>query len=116
MKPESAMHPGFTFTVNDQQCFIGLFSIFNPDHPDVAYAALLQFKNGVWVEVDRHDTYWKDIKGDITPGNMAELAITKFNKTLETIGGGIAMTWNQKLAAIFQLQLAVENNQLVIKK
>jgi len=113
MTPLDAEHGGFEFELNNNSYFIGLFSIENPEHPGILYPALLRKEAAGWVEIDKRQALWNDIQEDVTPGLMATHIIKDFNVTLEA-EVGTPMTWNQKLAAIFRLRLALVNNQLEI--
>lgn len=113
MTPSDAVYEGFSFTIRGNELFIGLFE-YNPvKWPDIVYPALLHKQNGEWVEIDERLPIWSDQQEDFKPEIMMSHILADFNKTIESIGGE-AMTWNQKLAALFLL-LVVEDNQLVLK-
>lgn len=104
----------FNFSIESEDYSIGLYSINNPDFPDIVYPSLRKNVNGTWVEIDKREPLWSDLQEDFTPERMASLIINDFNKTLAEQGGG-SLTWNEKLAEIFQMHLEVVGNQLVIK-
>lgn len=112
--PEDAVYPTYNFTIDTGQYSIGLYDAEDPYYPDIVYPALWSKQDGVWYEIDTYQPLLIDVQEDFTPEYIASSIIKKFNITLAS-HGGTPMSWNQKLAAIFQLRLSVANNQLVIK-
>lgn len=115
MNPSESAFPGYEFTIAGEQYFIGLFYYNVVEFPDIVFPALLAKEGAIWSQIDSRQPMWIDQQESFTPELMASLIVKDFNETLATRGGGEPMTWNQKLASIFQVGLAVQDNQLVIK-
>lgn len=115
LNPEDA-RGGYEFQIGANTFYTGLFTYpADPiSYPDILQPFLL-IKNGSnWDVIDEYDALWTDLQEDITPDRMAVEIIKRFNKTLEQYTTGGAMTWNQKLIAIFQLRLVLVNQQIQI--
>jgi len=117
--PSNAAYPGFQFEVRNATLYIGLFNL-HPEREDETLTPLLleRISGNDWKEVDRYDTLWDDVQTEIYPDpeKAAQSILNNFNKTIETISGGVAMTWNQKLAGIFRLRLELVEELLAIKE
>jgi hypothetical protein len=115
----------FDFTIGTNTFSAGLYDLsfypggypaFDPKvHVDILFGMLL-IKNGAkWDVLSKTDAMWKDIQSDIGPEHLAKSIINTFNKAIEKYTPGGEMTFNQKIGAIFQLRMALVQNQLVIK-
>lgn len=111
----SQAYAGYAFTINGHEFYTGLFSINNPAFPDIYYPSLLHKEGAAWVEVDKRDGMWNDIQEDIDPVTMISLIVNDFNVTIKSISGGTTtLTWNQKLAKLFQQGLVVDSGVLKV--
>lgn len=111
----SQAYAGYAFTINGHEFYTGLFDINNPSFPDIYYASLLHKQAGAWVEVDKRDAMWKDQQEDFDPVFMMDLIVKDFNVTIKSLSGGTpTLTWNQKLAKLFQEGLVVDGGVLKV--
>lgn len=120
LKPTDSPFPGFHFNKDGRSLFIGMFSINNPSFPDIYFVALLADNGSKWVNLDERQPMWADQQEDFTPQLIADLIIRDFNKTLARdindllAGKNIApLTWNEQLALIIHLNMALKNGQVI---
>jgi len=111
---------GYEFQIGANTFYAGLFT-FPADpvtFPDILQPFLL-IKNGSgWDIIDEYDPLWTDVQEDIYPDpeRIAIAIIDRFNLSLEQYTVVGAMTWNQKLIAIFELRLVLVNQQIEIRE
>ena len=114
MKPKDAKYK-FDFTIGANDFSIGLYALNVAPHEEILTPVMLLKNGAAWDEIFRYDTLWNDIQEDIDPETMAGYIVSAANKALEKYSEGGEMTWNQKLGAIFQLRMALVNEQIIIK-
>lgn len=102
------------FNVNNNIIVIGFADKGIEGQSDVIQPLLLKQNDADWNVIKEYDIIWLDLQESLTPDYVATSIVTMFNKELEKLQEGGALTWNQKLIAIFQLRLALVDNQFVI--
>lgn len=111
--PADSKHPKLRFTCHNVELCIALFDVDPVAWPNIVYPSLLKLVGTSWVEIDKREPIWNDIKESIDPETMANLIVSDFNQTIALLAGGVELTYEQKLAAEIVNGFKVVNNQLV---
>jgi len=111
--PADSKHPKLRFTCHGVELCIALFDVDPVNWPGIVYPSLLKLTGTTWQQIDSRDAIWLDIQESIDPVTMANLIIGDFNQTIALLDGGVALTYEQKLAQEIVNGFRVVNNQLV---
>lgn len=107
-------HSIHEFQIGGEQFAIALVYQDKVKWPEAVTPTLYVETGGNTEKLIAYDTLWDDLKEELGEEYIANSIVSRFGKELEK-RGGTAMTFNQKLAAIFQLRLAVVNGKLILR-
>ena len=113
MLPTDSAYAPLYFTAHGQELAIALLSANHAIQVDVVYAILLKKTSPtVWVELERREPMWADIKETVNEGQMAQGITAQFNITIATLSGAPSVTYEQNLS-VELAKYTIVNNQLV---
>lgn len=112
MTPDDAKYK-FDFTTGGIDFSAGLYELDPVKYPEIL-TPILYMGSGSSLEIAKqYDTLWTDIQEDLGPEYLAGTMVKAFNIEITKITGG-ELTFNEKIAAIFQFRMVLVDGLLAI--
>lgn len=113
--PTDAKDRGYAFSIGANDFYVGLFDYDPVAWPDIVQPRLLLKEGLTWKTLKEYDVLWKDLQEELGEEYLAGSIVKMFNLVLEEYTEGGAMSFVDKLAAIFRLRLYLVEGRLAIK-